>query len=364
MNFSHSLLKAIALLVCTVTLSACQSDDNDLPDVPPVPKVPNLIVDSDLGNCTDDIFALQALFTYQAEGLCNIKGIMQDRPHQKSKDLMDRFMHFYKADDIPLGLIDGDESFFEIVPYYQLADSVKPDEQPLFPSTGISLADRMSALKLYRKLLSEAEDNSITIVSIGALTNLGLLIDSPADEYSPLTGIELIRKKVSSLEVMAGCFTPVPLRYSNSPDKSCTFIEVEYNIEGNIPLAKKVLENWPGEVHMLPIEEGMKFPSIHDKILSQYSWQKDNPVSQVYERYDEWRIGDVGQYLWDAITVMHAIFGESIFCCSESGYVRIDDKGNSTFEPDPDGNAHIVSLNTTGVSNVWNVFEHISKFHP
>ncbi|CCC13645.1 unnamed protein product [Sordaria macrospora k-hell] len=64
--------------------------------------------------------------------------------------------------------------------------------------------DAWSAVELYRKLLSEADDESITIASIGFLDNLSLLLDSEPDLFSPLTGRQLISQKVAELVVMGG----------------------------------------------------------------------------------------------------------------------------------------------------------------
>ena len=57
---------------------------------------------------------------------------------------------------------------------------------------------------LYRKILDKAQDDSITIVSIGFFDNLALLLDSGPDAYSNLTGRELITTKVKDIVVMGG----------------------------------------------------------------------------------------------------------------------------------------------------------------
>lgn len=67
-----------------------------------------------------------------------------------------------------------------------------------------SLADRIekndknypSAAKIYRQLLSQAEDGSVTVVCVGMLTAVVEALCSTADEFSKLNGIELFRRKV------------------------------------------------------------------------------------------------------------------------------------------------------------------------
>jgi len=322
---------------------------------------PHIIFDSDLGNSTDDVFALHALFMYQSRGLCTLVGAMQSRKVTKAKDLFDRFLHYYHGDNIPLGLVEGEEQFFEIIPYYQLADSLKPDGTPLFEPTGIPLPQRLPAWKLYRKLLSEADDNSISIVCVGMFTNLGLLLESGADDYSPLTGKELVRQKVKSLDVMCGMFSPVALRYTDK-DGATRFLEVEYNISGDIPLAKKTVEEWPGEIHIFPLEEGMLLPSIHDDILMGFSTQPYSPIYQIYSHYDEWETGDVGQYMWDYLCTLHAILPESYFNCSANGFLSISEDGKTTFEEDEDGNCHIISLNFSSQKLMWDIYSKLPSF--
>jgi len=354
------MIKYFHLAVTAALLLAFAGCNKSNPDPTPEIEIPDIIFDTDLGNSTDDVFAMQALFAYQDAGCCRVKGVMQSRKLEKAKLLLDKFMHYYEADNVPLGLVEGEQQFFEIIPYYQLADSVKQDGKPLFESTGIPLSDRLPAWKLYRKLLSEADDNSISIVCVGMFTNLGLLIGSEADEYSPLSGMELIRKKVKRLDLMGGCFSPVPLRYSEGGIPR--MLTEEYNISGDIPLAQKVINNWPTEIHLLPLEEGMNFPSVHDEILKQYAWKPDCPIYQIYRRYNEWEKGDVGQYMWDVITMFHAILDEEYFACSPTGHISVDDKGHTEFTADPNGNAHIISMNITSDYFIWKFLDDIAAY--
>ncbi len=340
-----------------LALTGCNKDD-----IEPTPEmeIPDIIFDTDLGNSTDDVFAMQALFAYQDAGYCRVKGVMQSRKLEKAKLLIDQFMHYYNADNVPLGLVEGEQQFFEMIPYYQLADSIKQDGKPLFEPTGIPLSNRLPAWKLYRKLLSEADDNSISIVCVGMFTNLGLLVSSSADEYSTLSGKELIKKKVKRLDLMGGCFSPIPLRYTEAGKPK--MLEAEYNISGDIPLAQKVINDWPTEIHLFPLEEGLNFPSVHDEILAQYASKPNSPIYQIYSRYNEWAKGDVGQYLWDVITMFHTILGEDYFDCSPTGNISVNDKGKTEFTAVPNGNAHIISMNITCDYFIWKALDYIANY--
>ena len=351
----------LAFMFASLIVS-CSKEDDESP-TPAVTEKLNIILDTDLGNSLDDVFALQTLFAYQASGECNVIGVMQSRKSEQAKRMADKLLHYYNGDNIPLGLVEGEEEFFPITPYCQLADSLGSDGQPLFEGTGIPLTDRLPAWKLYRKLLSQAQDNSISIVCIGMFTNLGLLLDSEGDEYSPLTGKELIRQKVKQLDVVGGCFTELPLRFKTTGD-SAEFLKVEYNILGDIPLARHVIQDWPVQLNMLPVEEGLSYPSVHDDILEMYAWQPDSPVYQIYSRYDEWETGDLGAYMWDMVATLHTLLGEETFSCTTEGNISVDEDGRTTFVPTENGASHIICLNTTGSNTFWEIFSKISEYHP
>eukprot|EP00964_Phaeocystis_antarctica_P029428 scaffold16579_cov58-Phaeocystis_antarctica.AAC.3 len=52
------------------------------------------------------------------------------------------------------------------------------------------------ALDVYRRVLAASPARSVTIASVGLLTNLELLLRSAPDAHSPLTGQELVAEKV------------------------------------------------------------------------------------------------------------------------------------------------------------------------
>jgi hypothetical protein len=56
---------------------------------------------------------------------------------------------------------------------------------------------------LYRKVLASQPDASVVIAAHGFLVNLQHLLNSTADEYSELNGVELVRKKVKQIAIMA-----------------------------------------------------------------------------------------------------------------------------------------------------------------
>ncbi len=323
-----------------------------------VASATKLILDTDLGNSTDDMLAMQLAFAYQADNKCEVLGFMNSRQLPMAQDFADRMLHYYCADNVPLGVVNGDNQYFEIVPYYHLCEVELADSVALYAGTGVALEERLEAWRLYRKILSEQEDNSVSIVCVGMMTNLGLLMDSKADEFSDLSGMELIQRKVKQLDIMGCCFERVPLRYEKG------FLEVEYNVGGDVALAKHVLEDWPSALYITPLEAGLDFPSDHDKMLKLYSYNKMHPMYQIYSNYDEWAKGDVGQYFWDPLCVVHSVEGDGSFEVSARGNIKIEEDGHSVFEASDSGNVYIIGVGEGQKAGISDKLMDVAGFYP
>lgn len=176
---------------------------------------------------------------------------------------------------------------------------------------------------LYRKILAEAEDGSITFVSLGFGTTLAQLLDSPADEISPLAGKELVAKKVRTLSIMAGSYG----------EKK----RAEYNVVNDIPAMKKVFAEWPGEIVQNPFEIGKQVMFPGSEVENNLGWEGLNPVVEGYKLY---RPMPYDRPSWDILSVIYILRPE-LFTKSVPGTVTVDDEGYTYFEPSAEGK-HIV----------------------
>lgn len=176
---------------------------------------------------------------------------------------------------------------------------------------------------LYRKILAEAEDGSITFVSLGFGTTLAQLLDSPADEISPFTGKELVAKKVRTLSIMAGSYG----------EKK----RAEYNVVNDIPAMKKVFAEWPGEIVQNPFEIGKQVMFPGSEVENNLGWEGLNPVVEGYKLY---RPMPYDRPSWDILSVIYILKPE-LFTKSVPGTVTVDDEGYTYFEPSAEGK-HIV----------------------
>lgn len=141
---------------------------------------------------------------------------------------------------------------------------------------------------LYRSVLASAENKSITIISIGFLTNLAGLLDSHDDG---LSGPELVATKVRELVVMGG-------RYPSG---------WEYNLGGVDPTsAAIVIDRWPREV---PIT--FSGYELGKYVLSgEHLRREAPPASPVLAAY-EWYVGRCKtlRESWDPLTVLYGVAG-------------------------------------------------------
>ena len=223
-----------------------------------------------------------------------------------------------------------------------MVDLKDEEGNPLFKRTWTSSYSELPlAVNLYRKILSEAPDGSVTIASVGFSTNLARLLESPADEYSPLSGKELVAKKVALLSTMAG-----NLSTDHSP---------EYNVMKDIPAAKEVFSQWPGTVVTSPFEVGIRILYPGKSIQEDFGWAE--PSHPVVEAYKVYRPMPFDQPTWDLTSVVYAVEGlqngdVSYFGISSPGTIEVTDSAGMIFREDPAGNRFYLTADSTQVTNV------------
>ncbi len=355
------ILSVAVLLIVAVSIS-CRfiinknADQNDKEDVT------HVIFDTDMGNCPDDLLAMQALFALQEKGECQIDAVVSSAKHQGSQRFLDCAMHYYKADDIPLGLVEGEGNLFEITPYYKLADEKKSDGTSLLEGTGTDIANRPTGCEVYRETLAKMPDKSATIICVGMASNIGELLDSEPDEISSLSGRELVESKVKTLYIMAGCFEKV--QRVDDPGK---YLDAEYNVLGDIPLAKKVLETWPTDLVLLPLEAGMDYPCVREDVLSDYA---DQPSSLLYLTFSKWDTdnvpSNVGEHWWDPLVVAYALDSSagSYFADPVRGVVTVEENGKTTFEEKEGGNTVVIKPLKESQTELYQLLRSYAAYQP
>ena len=104
----------------------------------------------------------------------------------------------FNRPDIPVGVVAGKAVGLGDKQHW--TDSVIEHYPHRIKNNG----EAADALSLYRKILAAQPDNSVTIITVGFLTNLANLLNSLPDSVSSLNGYDLVKRKVISLVSMAG----------------------------------------------------------------------------------------------------------------------------------------------------------------
>lgn len=161
-----------------------------------------VIFDTDMGNDIDDALALDMLYKYADEGRITLLGITSNKEeHPASVEYIDILNTFYGYPNIPVGRIregancDRENSF--------VAQTSRDGDYKRTISDYDALPE---SAELLRRLLASQGDGEVTLIAVGFSTNLQRLMASGPDAVSSLDGMELIRRKVKHLYMMAGEF--------------------------------------------------------------------------------------------------------------------------------------------------------------
>ncbi|MDA3815816.1 MAG: nucleoside hydrolase [Prolixibacteraceae bacterium] len=249
-----------------------------------------IIFDTDFGGDADDLGALAMLHGFVENGDCNLLGIMIWNTEKYVVPAVDAVNRFYKHPNIPIGIRSGQPSRTDFNHTKIIADNL-PNQ--------LSYNDVPEVVSLYRKILSENDDSSIVLVTVGPLSNIKDLIQSEGDDYSPLTGKALLHQKVKEMVVMGGQY----------PEG-----ENEWNFNGNMPgVSSFVFDQIELPVVFSGYELGLKIktgsvfnqiPKNHPLYLGFHYFSEHAPWMK--ENYDG-KILDNASY--DQTAVLYAVKG-------------------------------------------------------
>ncbi len=292
----------------------------------------NILIDTDIGPDCDDVAALAMLNIYANRGLCRILGVGHCTSNVYGAGTIDAICRFYGRDDVEIGTYKK-EGFLcdEKCIIYNKAITEE------FPNR-YKKSQPEDAVSMYRRILSREPDKSVEFIAIGPLNNLSGLLNSTADEYSSLSGKELVERKVTHLVLMAGVFSAENTE-ANEMVKELTGHTAddmeEFNVVCDVAAAQNVADNWPTPKEYLGFEAGMVQTGIpHDAGIG-----PEHPIKRAYELYTE----DGRRYSWDLLTVEHAINDNSPhYKLSDYGTVRFDDKGRTIWKKDEKGSDRYV----------------------
>ena len=288
-----------------------------------------VIFETDMGNDVDDALALDMLYKYHRQGRIRLLAVMLNKQGPFPPQYIDLMNTWYHLPRIPIGLpAPWKERFTGGVNFTQtVSEKTDAKGRRLYRRSVKDYSSLPTAVSLYRRLLARAEDHSVTIVSVGFSSNLSLLLQSEADAFSPLSGLELVRRKVARLVTMAGDF--------GNPTHA------EFNVEGDIAACQHVFAEWPTPIVTSPFELGCQICYPASSIENDFSWAPHHPMVDSYRAYLP-KLED--RPTWDLTAVLYAVDPQQFFNISPAGHIRITPEGFMRFEPQAGANRYYLSV--------------------
>ena len=324
-RFMKKMIMAAAAFAAAVFVTGCGRTADRRVEYPM-----NVIFETDLGNDIDDALALDMIYKYMDADSLNLLSISINKPGTAPAVYADIMNRWYGYPDVPIAVLrEGADCEADAVNYAKAVVDMKDASGNFVFARGNDSIDFLPVPeKEYRKILSAAEDSSVTVISTGFFTNLARLLETGTDEYSALSGRELVEKKVKSLCCMAGCFNDT--------------IPSEYNVKKDIPAARKVLAEWPGRITLSPFELGFSIRYPAESIESDFVWAAHHPMVEAYKIY---RQMPYSRQTWDLTAVLYAMEPDAgYFGISPDGVISIDENGRTVFTPSAGGKHHYLTV--------------------
>jgi len=302
-----------------------------------------LIFDTDMGNDIDDAMALAMIHQLARRGAVELLAVTSTKDHPKSVAYIDALNTWYGFPNIPLGAV-REGAAKEEGRFNGQVDRKDAEGKPLFPHD-LTGAEAPEAVALLRKTLAAQPDGSVMLVQVGFFTNFARLLDSKADEHSPLDGPALIKAKVKELVIMAGAFQTI--RHNTK--------HIEYNVKLDIPAAKRIATDWPSPVIWSGYEIGIAAAYPWQSIVEDFNYVEHHLIKDSYLAYVPEQPHD--RPTWDLTAVLQAIYPDrGYFDLSPKGHVKVDDEGRTDFHGKEDGNDRYLIMDAVQTARVREAF--------
>ena len=298
----NKLLLTMAVVVCV----ACVKQE-------PTPAV-KLIFDTDMAPDYDDVGAIALLHAMADSGEVEILATVSSNKTETAIPCIEVLNNYFGRPDLPVGA----------------PKRVAPDlntwhrglrwteELPArYRHRTARTSDAPDAVSVYRQVLSQQPDTSVTIVTVGFLSNLRDLLASEPDSLSPLNGYDLVRAKVKQLVSMAGVF----------PEGK------EFNVMCDSAASAVVFAQWPTPILFSGFEIGEQVVTGAQTAAMEID---DSPVKDAFAMclaQDD----PAGRFSWDQTAVLVAVRGVSPYYSTERGTFVVHPDGSNSWIASADG---------------------------
>jgi inosine-uridine nucleoside N-ribohydrolase len=259
-----------------------------------------------MGPDYDDVGAITLLHAFADSGYVNILATVASTKYEGVAGVFNVFNTYFNRPSVLIGVPKG--KALELKDFQHWTDTILLK----YPHKIKNNDEVPDATEVYRKVLAMQPDKSVTIVTVGFLTNLSALLQSPPDKYSKLNGRELVRKKVKLLVCMAGGFP--------------TF--KEFNVKMDAASSQFVFDNWETPILISGFEIGKNIktglPLIYDQSIN------NSPVKDVFRICIPMSKEDsAGRMSWDETAVLIAVKGYKPWWDIEKGRMKVSDDGTN-----------------------------------
>ena len=272
-----------------------------------------VILDTDIAGDYDDVGAMALLHAFADKGEANILAVVSCNAFATTVPSISVLNTYFGRPDIPVGVTHRAKPNMDCPQQWAQAIIAK------YPHKLKSNSEAHEAVSLYRRILSQQPDHSVTIITIGFFTNLADLLNSAPDDYSPFNGRQLVQQKVKSLVAMA---TSVPKNKETGR---------EYNVYVDTEAARIVFEQWDTPIILSPLELGEEI--FTGAPLTQDAAIQNSPVKDVFTIALQKDKNTKGRMSWDQTAVLAAVKTSHPWFRERMINLRIEPDGSNTLLP-------------------------------
>ncbi|MBR4756825.1 MAG: GH32 C-terminal domain-containing protein [Bacteroidales bacterium] len=268
-----------------------------------------IIFDTDWWTDVDDVCALRTLLHAEREGEVRLLGVCLSAVDSSSVSSLSSYLGYEGRKGLPIGADKLAVDFPGSPCWRDVILEAMPERE------ASSLDDVDDAVPFYRRLLSK-EKKPVDIVAVGFPNALSRLLESGPDEWSPLSGRELVKRKVRHLWMMAG-------RYPEGREHN-------FALSGRSREAGAIVcSDWPTEITFLGFEVGIRL-----------RLGGNLPGEDLLHKVLEVHGSAAGRYAWDPLLTWIACLDDPEAAGFETvrGSVSLDpETGDNHFSPASDG---------------------------
>lgn len=268
----------------------------------------NLIIDTDIGPDCDDAGAIAIACKFSRELGFNISAVINCTSNPFGNGAADAIMDYCGVNGVLQGRFCR-RSFLEDCRKYN--EYVATKYSKAFSEGSLLVED---SLEVYRKVLQNAEDKSVTVVTVGQLNALAEILQAEP---------KLCAEKIYSVVSMAGSFDEtVP----------------EYNVACDAAGAEIAF----GAIEKLGIPQYLISVELGGDVITGFS-QEDNAEDPIRDSYRLYTDGRMRRNSWDLIAVHFAVVGEGeIYETGDKGSISVFPKGEIRLTKSEKGNTCFV----------------------